>query len=121
MTEREELLIATSFATLGKLAETVTLVVGIAAERHPEEIRKALSAVFDLSAVEESTKRVMLVLSRVQADAKDVKDLLGVIQEELASLSKRLDQLEYTASMLEQKKPNGVLPKLTPMAAAKSK
>ncbi len=56
-----------------QFADMLVIVIGLAAETHPEEMRKALARVFDLSAVEETTRRMMALVSQMQAETLALK------------------------------------------------
>ena len=49
----DELTAALTNATAGQFAELLVLVIGIAAHKHPDRLRHALSLVFSLKATEE--------------------------------------------------------------------
>lgn len=82
-----------------RFAELLTIAVALAAEQYPDELRKALAVVFDLSAVEESTKRIMEVLSRAQEAALkcqyDTQSLLDAVERDFERLEKRMDAFQF--------------------------
>jgi hypothetical protein len=97
MTAQDDLLLAACKANQRQLSEVLTVVIGIAAELHPEQLREALGKVFDLPAVEDCTSRVMVVLSSVQAQAREtaaeVRSLVDQVHKDLDVLEKRMDGL----------------------------
>ncbi len=97
---KDELLSAVGYARDRQMAELLTVVIGISAESHPEELRKALSQVFDLSAVEESARRAMLVLSEVQAQAYEVRELISAVQADVDALERRIGGVEHAEHSL---------------------
>jgi hypothetical protein len=82
-------------------AEMATVWIGLAAATHPEELRKAFASVFDLAGVEESHKRLALVLAQSQAVAVQARELLHEVSVSLDRIEKRLDYLDYTLTLLE--------------------
>ncbi len=93
--ENDELYRAVANCRDRQIAEFLTLAVGLAAERYPNEIRKALSQVFDLSAVEESAKRAMIVLTKVQEEAYAVRELICAVQADIDQIEERISAVEY--------------------------
>lgn len=67
--------------------------VKLAAAQFPEELRKALASVFDLSAVEDMAKRVMIVASSAQAFAQQAQELCLQVHRDLENLEKEIDEL----------------------------
>lgn len=88
---REEIMLAGMQARDRLLAESFTLWIGLAAESHPEEVRKALAKVFDLQAVRVATVKQMEILKAVWKSTKDAKDTLHRIEIEIAGLRDELD------------------------------
>jgi hypothetical protein len=96
--KREELLLRAKSATAAQFAELVTLVVGLAAETHPEELRRALQNVFDLSCVEQSLERIMQRLQGAHQEALETAD-------KVRQLRRDLERAEARLSMLNRKVP----------------
>lgn len=71
--------------TTGELARLFTLVVGLAALSHPEEVRRALGSVFDLAAVEEAHRRMMALLQKCYEEIDRLND-------RIAQMHRRIDQ-----------------------------
>lgn len=65
-----------------QFADLLVLLIGIAADTHPQELRNALGQVFDLSAVEETTRRMMCVISKLQAETLALKHDLAQLRAE---------------------------------------
>jgi hypothetical protein len=91
------------------MAHMVLTAIQVCVETHPELLREALGKVFDLSAVEDTGKRTMLVLANIQKDIADIRGHLqerGDEQQELDkcqdSLSLRLDSLAKRCKAAEQ-------------------
>lgn len=82
-------------------ADLIAVVVGIAVERHPEAMKAALSTVFDLSSVEESERRMMLVLSDAQAQAQQARQEISDLRAELDQAAQRMDSLLHAQKCLE--------------------
>jgi hypothetical protein len=101
---RDELLRAAAQLRDRQLAGMVAVVIGLAAETHPEELRAALGKVFDLRAVEESTRRIMAVLADAQAAAhaaaSETRHLLDAISQDVDRLEQRIDGLTFEAERL---------------------
>lgn len=81
-----------AFRALGRvrdsqIADLLTLVVGIAAEKNPEQLRAALEQVFDLTPIQYSHDRMMLTLANAQ---KAIERAAQLIRE----LERQLDQIE---------------------------
>ncbi len=100
--EKEELVRATMNARDRQLAEMVVLAIGLAAERHPELIRDALSKVFDLTAVEEHTKRMMALTITANESARESRYLLEQVHKEVDEIERRLDQTQYAIKELHK-------------------
>lgn len=104
MTEEEEELARRSLARWrdGSFAGLVTVIIGLAAETHPEEIRQALSKVFDMKAAEEACERVMRLASAAAENASRARDRIERAILALERAEKRLAELEYRAEKLEK-------------------
>lgn len=88
--ERDEELIRQinlAFTTGEHMAVMLVTVVELAARYHPGLLRRALASVFDLSAVEEETRRVMASLERAQKR-------LYTLREQFNDLQRQIDQLQ---------------------------
>ena len=71
----------------------LSVAVELAAREHPELLRQALARVFDLSAVEEMTKRLLSVASAAQAKAAEARAEAGRLHAEVAELRRQVDLL----------------------------
>lgn len=87
------------------LADTVALILGLAAETHPTEIQRALASVFDLRAVEDQGNRIMAVMSAAQQKAAAVHELFVALQADLDVIERRLDALNLALETVERKVP----------------
>lgn len=78
-------------------AEFFTAALGLAALTHPEEVRKALSAVFDLAAIEDYNKRLMTVITETQRVAnecrQEVRELWTQINQDVQELDAKISGL----------------------------
>lgn len=79
----------TSFANL------ITVIISIACSTHPEEIKKALEQVFDLSSVEFTARQTMAILQEVQKQATVTRQLLESIQKDIDDLELQLDGARF--------------------------
>lgn len=100
---RTELKQAVSNARDRRFADIIALAVGLAAETHPQEIRKALGSVFSLEAVEETTGRMMLTLAECQRIATEARELCQAVVLDIERLEKRLDAVNYALELAERK------------------
>lgn len=91
---KEELMGKIAYYRDCQLAELVTLIIGVAVERHPEEIRRALGLVFDLSGVEFTTQGVMALVQEAHQKAVECRAEVRELQKELGKLLKKLESLE---------------------------
>lgn len=98
MTEQDAGLAALKNYRDGQFAGLVTVLVGLAAETHPEELQQALSRVFDLSAVEESAKQAAERLRAYQSEATQVHRLVGQLKDEAVRLEDKVERLRDEAA-----------------------
>lgn len=101
----EDLRRVAAHARDSSLATCVTLVLGLAAQTHPEEIQRALASVFDLRAVEDQANRIMLVVAAAQQKAAAAHELFLALQADLDVIERRLDALNLALETLERKSP----------------
>ena len=84
------------------LAQTVLVLVHLVAESHPDELRAALSSVFDLSAVDSAAKRAVLIATEAQQQAKDITDrsrwLLDDVTKDIDRVRAEVEGLEFRLS-----------------------
>ncbi len=76
-----------------EFATLIVVAVQLAVERHPEELRKALAKVFDLSGLEDYSKRIMAVATSAQQYAMQANELCQQVSKEVEELEKRHDAL----------------------------
>lgn len=107
MPDETELLDAIKNYRDREFASIITVMVGIAAETHPEALRAALGKVFDLGALESEAKRLAGVLQQRRDEAHQVLELLRAVYRGLDLIEERLDGLEYRAEKLERAAVNG--------------
>ncbi len=79
----------------GYFAHLITVSLGLAAETHPEEIRAALSSVFNLSDIKSVGERAMVVVSDAQMIAHQARDEIMRMHLEIESLRCELDGLRH--------------------------
>ncbi len=91
--DREAEVISLAYWRDGQRASLMAIDIGLAVEMHPEEVRRALAQVFDISAIEESHRRLALVLAQTQAQLAEVRDSLREAREETEELRKRLHRV----------------------------
>ena len=87
-----ELLQAVRDARDVRLADLLTLVMGIAAEQNPIELRMAIGKVFSLTALEESVARLHMSIARAQGDLRDLHVRIKVAEEMVEKLTKEADR-----------------------------
>lgn len=80
-------------------AEDFLVDFSLASEAHPEILRAALAAVFDLSAVDSAAKRAVLIATEAQQQAKDITDqarwMLDDVAKEATRIRAEVEGLEY--------------------------
>ena len=76
-----------------QFATLLVVAIQLAAKNHPEELRKALSQVFDLRVVEEQMKRILSTVAHVQQKVSDARALASRLELEIKALEKRRDLL----------------------------
>ena len=91
-TKQPELLQAVRDARDVRLADLLTLVMGIAAEQNPIEFRMAIGKVFSLTALEESVARLHMSIARAQGDLRDLHVRIKVAEEMVEKLTKEADR-----------------------------
>lgn len=84
-------------------ANLVTLVLGLAAETHPEQIQKALAKVYNFEAVEETTRRMMAVVTSCQQHASEARILLEEVNRQFDAMEFRVDQLNERIGKMENR------------------
>jgi hypothetical protein len=84
-------------------SEMITVLVGLAAHRHPEELRKALAHVFDLKAVEEAGARAMAVLTDIQQQVRAARQEAHELQQRVGSLRNEVARVDRLTKHLEQR------------------
>lgn len=105
---REQLTIALTHATAGTISNMVCLAIGLAAEAHPDEIRKALASVFDLTLLEDAARRAMVIVTEAQAKAREIEQVVRTLKtqllDDLANIEKRIEALNVAVDELESRK-----------------
>ena len=71
----------------GAFADLLTVAIGLAAQQRPEELRKALGSVFDLTHYENRAKVLKCQLNNLEATAHELRELI-------ADLLKNMERLE---------------------------
>lgn len=84
-----ELLQAIRDARDVRMADLLTLVIGIAAEQNPAELRMAIGKVFSLGALDESLARLHMSIARAQGDLRDLHVRIKVAEEAVEKLLAR--------------------------------
>jgi hypothetical protein len=64
--EQHDLAMAAMKANFARLVDSLVVTIGLAAEIHPAEMRAALAKIFDVTAVDDRTKRAVLVASHAR-------------------------------------------------------
>ncbi len=92
--ERTEMLLALSQWRDSAFADLIVVAMGLAALERPQELRKALGSVFDLSAVEKTTDRIAATVEHACHQAEEARHLLEELHRVLERIEKRLDGVE---------------------------
>lgn len=93
--ERPELLKALAWHRHELFSRLVCIAIGVAAETHKEELRRALGSVFSLQAVERETQRMLGLLTEIQNRAVEAKHLLEAVHKDIDRIEKRMDAIHY--------------------------
>lgn len=101
---RDELLRACANVRDLQFAGFLTFAIGVAAEKHPEELRAAIGKVFSFAAIEEATNRAALVLADVQRTANETRRLVSDLRREAGDLERYIGALRVDVYELEQRK-----------------
>jgi hypothetical protein len=98
MTEptRDELLTALSRTRDERFAVMLTLAIGIAAETHPDELRKAMAQVFDLTAYEAEAVKLSQTFSNLLILSDQAHNRLRETEERVKKAEAALDRLRET-------------------------
>lgn len=91
--ERDEIILALHKYRSVEFAKLAAVALMLAAETHGPEMREAFSKLFDLSALDDMTRRAILTATEAQAKAEAVRQLLVSIGQDLEALEKRMDAL----------------------------
>ena len=75
-------------------SDWLVFAIGLAAEKYPLEIKKALEGVFDLKAVTSETKRITAVLDRTNQLAHETRNLIRDTEAKAQNLQQILDNLK---------------------------
>ncbi len=75
-------------------ADWLVVVVGLAAQQRPLELRRALASVFDTAAIEDMTRRATAAVFDAQRQAQEAQHLIAALHDEFDRLEKRMSGLE---------------------------
>ncbi len=75
-------------------ADLIVVAVGLAAQQRPEELRKALAAVFDLKAVEDMNRRVAAATFHAEQQVQEARHLIAELHKEFDRLETRMSGLD---------------------------
>ena len=100
---REQLRWSLAQARDSWFADLLAVWIGLAAETHPEEIRKALSKAFDLSVIEETHKRLLNIYCTTQQSIVSARELAQAIINDLDAIEARIDALNMDLAKIEEK------------------
>lgn len=78
-----------------QFAQFLVFAIGIAAEKHPDELRAALGAVFSTQAIEAATSRAMSELLAVSATARELRETVRILKDRVNGLTKEVDRLAF--------------------------
>lgn len=93
--QNDELKAALSRARERQRVELLVADIGAAAIAHPEILRVAFASVFDLSAVDDNTQRLILVASDAQRQAREARELLVQLHRDIEDMEGRLDAINH--------------------------
>lgn len=105
--ERDQTRLAMAHYTGRELASIVSSIIALAALWDKETVKTALRSVFDLEAVEETTRRMMHVVNETQKAVNDVRDKeRAEAREFYAVIHKDLDVIERRMQSITQQVKN---------------
>ncbi len=94
MKTKEELIEDLARYSHCQLAGLISIVLEVAVQTHPEEIRKSLGLVFDLSGVESTTQGIMSLVQESHQKAIACRAQLRSLERDIDKARKRLESLE---------------------------
>lgn len=96
--ERDAAVAALASIRNRQFAEMLLVVIGVAAETHPEELRAALAQAFDLSATEAVSRRAaaecQLAAERCARLQAEVRAMADGVRKTLAEIEQRIEWIE---------------------------
>jgi CII-binding regulator of phage lambda lysogenization HflD len=101
--DSDQLNTALKSVTCERFAELLTLVIGLASENHPDELKAALGKVFDTQAIEETNKRAIILLTNTLTKESDAQLKAGELVALLAVLENRIDKAEAYLDRLDKR------------------
>ena len=78
-----------------QFAELLTLAIGLAARTHPEIIRNALASVFDTTAIEADTERMLKQAAHARDLLAGLRDEAEELRRQIFELRKEIDAVRY--------------------------
>ncbi len=84
-------------------ADLVLIVLGLAAQQRPLELRHALGSVFDLSAVEKALEVSMARAEKAERDCAEARERFAALQQSLDTFERRIERLNYDLEVAEQR------------------
>jgi len=91
--ERDEIILALHKYRSKEFAALAAVFLCLAAETHPEQMREAFGKLFDTGALEDMTRRAVLISSDAQAKAEAARELMASVSKDLEDLERRYDSL----------------------------
>lgn len=82
-----------------QLAVMFAMSIQLAAERFPEEVRKAIGQVFDVSALLDGIERVSVMQNRVEKAAHDLRDTLHALQIQTDQVAQAFEANEHAINL----------------------
>lgn len=101
--ERDATILALGKYQHREFARLLVIMIGLAAEINPQELRDAFGKVFDLGAVEDMTRRAVLIATEAQQRGADAQELMAVVSRDVEDLEKRLDAMLYSVGLMEKR------------------
>ena len=81
-------------------ADLIVFAIGIAAEKYPDQIRKSLSNVFNLSSVTHETKRITIGLRKTFDTANQMANQVRDLEQRMKELETSIETASFELQQL---------------------
>lgn len=102
----DEQLKALNDATMAEAARLLTLVIGIAAMRHPEELRAAFGTALSIEAAVDAAERAVRIATAAQSEAVEVayrvREMRDDLMSEIQAVQKDFDEVRQLAEQINR-------------------